>query len=309
MSCFVASAVSNEHRSRVSRWMAPPPIRHAVRWLLLGITAATAMAPSARAAVPLADIPFAVATDGLFNEARNDGRQGEQGQWELLHGRVGADALELTFRIQSPGTRLPLQSGPAVLFGALHLFGDAGGDMATGQWVDSFVSVTLPPCADAACRYTADIALPLHDLAPAIKRLETHGRLMWVSGELTLVRTFGGGSWLQVLPFMFGGAGALGAEAGRLGAIQSTTGTIFPFGLFPSGQATRIPADSDLLPAGFDYRADVEQRRRDAGDSSVPLPTAPSLLHVRIDRPARARPCSPCTTRAGIGSSTLRWTG
>ena len=283
MSCFAPSAVANEHRSRVSGWMALPLTR-AIRWLLLGVFAATTMAASPPAAAEqLADVPFGVATDGLFDEARNDGRQGEPGRWDLVQGRLHADALELRFRIQPPRVGLSVQPGPAVLFGALHLFGDAGGDMATGQWVKSFVAVTLPPCADDACVYTADIALPVNDLAPAITRLETHGSLMWASAEMTLVRTFGGGSWLQALPFMFGGAGGLGADAGRLGAIVPTKGTMFPFGLFPSEQATRIPADPDLLPAGFDYRAAVEQRRRDAGDSSLSLPTAPGHLHVAIN--------------------------
>ena len=106
-----------------------------------------------------------------------------------------------------------------------------------------------------------------------------------MSAELTLVRSFGGGTWLQVLPFSFGGNGALEADAGRLGSIASTAGRLFPFGLFPSGQATRLPAEPDLLPAAFDYGADVEHRRRDAGDASKPLPTAPGQLHVRINPP------------------------
>jgi hypothetical protein len=273
-----------------------PSVTHARRRLLLAVLAATAIAPTvtgiaptatATAAPPLADVPFAVATDGLFDEARNDGRQGEPGRWELLRGGSGADALRLTFRIEPPPVGLAVQSGPAVLFGGLHLFGDAGGDMATGLWVDSFTAVTLAPCADAGCQYTTEIALPIHDLAPAIRRLEPQGRLMWVSAELTLVRTFGGGSWLQVLPFMFGGSGPLEAAAGRLGAIGKAAGTMFPYGLFPSEQASRVPADPHLLPAGFDYGADVERRRLDAGDSSLPLATAPGLLRVSINPPCK----------------------
>ncbi|MEA2545981.1 MAG: hypothetical protein QOI09_1254, partial [Chloroflexota bacterium] len=143
-----------------------PPVRlpsmasviTAARWLLITViaatataTPATAAATPATAAAPVADIPFGIATDQLFDEARNDGRQGEQGQWQLLHGRLRADALDLTFKIEPPRVRLPVQPGPAVLYGGLHLFGDAGGDVATGQWVDSLVAVTLPPCANPAC--------------------------------------------------------------------------------------------------------------------------------------------------------------
>jgi hypothetical protein len=253
--------------------------------LLLAIVAATTLASSADGAVRLADIPFGVAMNGLFDEARNDGRQGEPGSWELLGGRLGAEAVELTVRIQPPGVGLPVQAGPAVLFGGLFLSGDAGGDMATGQWVDSFVAETLAPCPGDPCRFAARISLPVHDLAAAIKRLATHGRLLSVSAELTLVRSFGGGTWSQVLPFAFGGAGALEADAGRLGSIGSATGPLFPYGLFPSGQATRLAAEPDLIPAGFDYGADVERRRRDAGDASKPLPTTHGQLHVRINPP------------------------
>jgi len=262
--------------------MASPRAIPAARWLLLAVISGTVLAPTARAAEPVADIPFGVATDQLFTEARNDGRQGEQGRWELVGGRLGAATLDLTFKIDPPRVALPVQPGPAVLYGALHLFGDAGGDVATGGWVDSFVAVTLPPCADAACQSTANVALPLRDLAPAITRLETHGSLMWVSAELTLVRSFGGGTWLQVLPFM-AGDGPLDASAGRLGSIKPAAGKIFPYGLFPSSEATPIPAEPDLLPTGFDYGADVERRRGAAGDASVPLSTAPGLLHVTIN--------------------------
>jgi len=251
--------------------------------LLLTIVAATALASSADGAVRLADIPFGVGMNGLFNEARNDGRQGEPGTWELLGGRLGAKAVELTFRIQPPRVGLAVQAGPAVLFGGLSLSGDAGGDVATGQWVDSFVAETLAPCLGDPCRFDAGIALPVHDVAAAIRRLEKHGTLTSMSAELTLVRSFGGGTWLQVLPFSFGGNGALEADAGRLGSIGSTTGTMFPYGLFPSGQATLLQAEPDLLPAGFDYGADVERRRRDIGDGSLPLATAAGQLRVRIN--------------------------
>jgi hypothetical protein len=285
MSCFVGAAVANEHRSCVSRWMTSPA-SHAVRWLLLGLIAATAMAPSARAAGPVVNIPFGVATDQLFNESRNDGRQREQGRWELVGGRLGAATLDLTFKIDPPRVGLPVQPGPAVLYAALHLFGDAGGDVATGGWADSFVAVTVAPCAEAACQDIANIALPLRDLAPAITRLETNGSLMWVSAELTLVRSFGGGTWLQVLPFM-GADGPLDAGAGRLGSIKPAAGKIFPYGLFPSSEATSIPADAELLPTGFQYGADVEQRRRDAGDSSMPLTTALGFLRATINPPCQ----------------------
>jgi hypothetical protein len=228
------------------------------------------------------DIPFAVASEGgLFWEARNDGRQGAHGDWALLEGHLGPRVLHLKLRIEPPWNGLPVDAGPAVLFGGLSLYGDAGGDVATGGRVRSLAAVTIAPCQGPGCQSEVEIDLPVDDLPAAIKRLEKNGSLIWVSAELTLVRTFAGGTWLQVLPFIPIDA-PIDARAGRLGAVAPATGTLFPFGLFPATQATRVPPDPELFPQGFDYAAAVEIRRSAAGDGSLPLATAPALLRISI---------------------------
>lgn len=251
------------------------------RLFLLALAAATFAAPS-RAAEPLVDIPFAVGIDDLIDEERNDGFSGFGGRWELLEGRLAKDALRLTFRIRAPSHELPVEPGPAVLFGGLRLWGDAGGDMGAGETVDSFAAVTLDPCLGMDCLLVATIDLPINDLRPAIKRLEKGARLTEVSAELTLIRTFGGGTWLQVLPFRHRGDGAIAALTGRLGAIEPTVGPLFPYGLFPAEQATRVRRDPRLFPRGFGYAAAVEKHRQQAGDETKPLATAPGTLTVRM---------------------------
>ncbi len=246
------------------------------------VMGATAWAAPASAADPLNDIPFAVASEGgLFWEARNDGRQGAHGDWALLEGHLGPRLLHLKLRIEPPWNGLPADAGPAVLFGGLSLYGDAGGDVAAGGRVRSLAAVTLAPCQGPGCRSEVEIDLPLDDLPAAIKRLEKNASLIWVSAELTLVRTFAGGTWLQVLPFMPEDA-PIDARAGRLGAVAPAKGTLFPFGLFPAAQATRVPPDPELFPQGFDYAAAVEIRRSAAGDGSLPLATTPALLRISI---------------------------
>ncbi|HET9755641.1 MAG TPA: hypothetical protein VFP66_04000, partial [Candidatus Limnocylindrales bacterium] len=133
----------------------------------------------------------------------------------------------------------------------------------------------------------------------AIKRLEKVARLTWVSAELTLVRTFGGGTWLQVLPFRHGGDGALEGLTGRLGAIEPTVGPLFPYGLFPAEEATRIGPDPRLFPRGFDYAAAVEDRRQEAGDATHPLVTAPGTLAVRMDPPCEGSPALTLHSESG----------
>jgi hypothetical protein len=248
----------------------------------VAIATITRPMPAEGAEDPVEGLPFAVATEQLFDEAHNDGLHGAQGTWELLRGTLGAGGLRLTFRIEPPVHGLPVASGPAVLFGGLQLYGDAGGDVATGVNVDALTAVTLRPCVDAACRYAAEITLPLDDLGPAITRLEADGRLVWVSADFTLVRTFAQGTWVQVLPFMTGDAGPAEAS-GRLGAVEPAAGTLFSYGLFPADQATPIPADPAGFRAGLDYGGVVEQRRQEAGDATPPLPAVPAVLHVAVN--------------------------
>lgn len=252
---------------------------------LVVIALATIPAPAV-AADPGPETPFAVATDEVFTEARNDGRQGVRGTWRLEAGRIEAGDIRLRLVIEPPARALPVQSGPAVLFGGLSLFGDAGGDMATGEQVDALASVVLPPCDDAGCRYVAEIAIPTADLLPAIRRLEEHGSLMWASANLTLVRTFGEGTWLQVLPFYTGGEGGpLDGAAGRLGAIEPVDGTLFPFGLFPATEATPVPGERFVSGMELDYRAVVEGLRAQSDDPTRPPPVAPVRLRVGIRQP------------------------
>jgi hypothetical protein len=230
------------------------------------------------------DLPFGVAAEGLFGEALNDGRQGPEGTWDLVGGTLAPNGLHLSVRVSIPDHGLAVEPGPAVLFGGLHLLGDAGGDMGFSMRVQGLTTVSLPPCAASPCVYAADIVLSVVDLEAAIDRLERDATLMMVSAELTLVRTFGEGTWLQVLPFLSGPDGALPA-AGRLGAIAPETGRIFPFGLFPADQATPIEANPFGFRDGLDYAAVVEEARTAAGDTSRRPAMTPALLHTAIDPP------------------------
>jgi hypothetical protein len=267
--------------------------------LFLALSMVCALSPARIAAAePLERVPLAVGIDGLFAEPKNDGRQRELGSWRLVAGRLGADSLHLTLRIQPPTHGLPVEAGPSVLLGGLRLFGDAGGDVAVGMAVEGLASVTLPPCQGAPCEFEADINLSTAHLPAAINKLEQRGRLTWVSAEMTVVRTFGGGAWLQVLPLQFAGD-ALHAAAGRLGAVRPTAGTIFPFGAFPARAATPVPADPLGFPEGFDYAGVVDGLRRAAGDASSPLVSAPAALNVAISPRCEGSPVLTVHDEAG----------
>jgi hypothetical protein len=162
------------------------------------------------------------------------------------------------------------------------------GDMGIGRPIDALAIVALPSCDDHACRYEADVVLPADEIMPAVRWLEDNGEVMWITANMTLVRTFGDGTWLQVLPLLEANDrdGSVGQGAGRLGAIEPVDGTLFPNGLFPAEVATPIPKGGAwMFTAGFDYGRVVERERIAMGDASRPLEMAAGSLHVEIDPP------------------------
>lgn len=231
---------------------------------------------------PLSAVPFEIGSDGLFSEPRSGGRQGPLGRWVLEGGRLADGRLRLRISIEPTAHGLPVRSGPAVLFAGIEAFG-GWGDVAIGERLDVLVTVPLPACDDANCRYVADIDLPTDGIPGAIERVLAVGHLSGVGAQVTLVRSFGGGSWLQVLPLNVpelpgGGAGA----AGRLGAIEGVEGIIFPYGLFPADQATVLTRDNWAWSADVDYGAVVDRLRQQAGDPTQPMPTVPGRVRVEI---------------------------
>jgi hypothetical protein len=209
-----------------------------------------------------------------------------RGSWQLEGGRLEAGGIRLRLVIEPTRHGLPVASGPAVLFGGLSLFGDAGGDIGLSVRVDGLAAVPVGRCNDSACRYEAEIALPTADLPAAIRRLEEHGSLSSVSADLTLARTFGAGTWLQVFPLHPGEEdGPLAEAGGRLGAIAPVAGTLFPFGLFPANEATPVPGEFFASGEELDYRAVVERIRAENDDPTTPLQVASGRLRVVFDPP------------------------
>ncbi|OGO57591.1 MAG: hypothetical protein A2V85_10470 [Chloroflexi bacterium RBG_16_72_14] len=218
----------------------------------------------------------------LFDEARNDGRQREHGSWSFERGHLTNGHLLLHFEISPPSHGLPVKSGPAVLFAGMEAFGGSG-DVGMSEPMAALASTVIPACDDSDCRLSADIDLPTSEIADAIARLEKRGDLMWVSVNLTLVRTFGAGQWLQVLPLQPAGDGVLSARAGQLGAMEAVDGTLFPFGLFPADQATSIPKGGGwMFTMAFDYGNTVERLREQADDPSTAVQTVDAAISVGI---------------------------
>jgi hypothetical protein len=238
---------------------------------------------TAFAAGPLADIAFAVGDEELFSGDSPGGGRGENGTWTFKSGRIADGRLKLHFEIDPKPPSLPLRSGPAVLFAGLEMYGDAGGDVGLSATVPTVVHKAIPTCADDAdCHYSVDIAIPTDQIGRTIERLERDGRLMSVSATLTLVRTYGGGQWLEILPFLSRPEGTRGSSAGRVGAMTSVKGEMFWSGLFPASRARPIEKGDYGLAEELDYAAIAERVRQRLGDDSTPIEMVDVDLDVRI---------------------------
>ncbi|HJP88526.1 MAG TPA: hypothetical protein VJ850_05785 [Candidatus Limnocylindrales bacterium] len=252
--------------------------------VMLGIVAALAASAPASpvsAADPLAQAAFAVGDVTLFEAPSTGAGSGDGGTWTVESGRLIDNHIKLHVEMSVPAPDLAVESGPAVLFAGLSLYGDAGGDVALEAHVAPVVHQLAQPCGDAlACSYAVDISIPTDRLPAAIRNLEQNGKLIWVSADLTLVRTFADGQWLQVLAFGEGPGGIGDAAAGRLGAIEPTQGLLQPAGLFPASQAMAIPKGGWDLAGGLDYPGIVEEARSAAGDTSSPIPLVDVAIHV-----------------------------
>jgi hypothetical protein len=160
----------------------------------------------------------------------------------------------------------------------MELFGGTG-DVGITQPIDALATVPLAPCDPAACSFQVDVVVPRDQLVPALRRLEAEtDEILWLTVNPTLVRTFAGGSWLEVLPL-----DGPTERQGRLGAIEPLQGTIFPFGLLPAEMAQPILAGDGMFPTAFDWPRVVDRLRRQVGDPTGPVPTITGTLDVTFD--------------------------
>lgn len=253
--------------------------------LALALLIASLGPAPASAADPLAKVALAIASETIFDTPSLGGEFGEPGSWALERGRMANGQLTLHLEITPVRQTLRVKSGPAVLFAAFSLYGDAGGDVGIDMNVRPVTAQVIPACADDDhCRYAVDVSIPLAGLADAIARLEQHGNLIWVSADMTLVRTFGGGRWLQVAAFQRSETAAPGASGGRLGSVVATHGVLNWSGLFPASEAIPIPDPNSEANPPLDYGSIVESLRKQAGDTTEPPPAVDVDLNVRIVR-------------------------
>lgn len=200
------------------------------------------------------------------------------GTWSVEDARLRPDGrLAMHVAITPPEVGLPVDPGPAVLFASAELSGGAGGDVGAWAMVGQPVHATVRPCRRAeVCEYRVKVVLPTHKLRSAADRVT--GAVSWgsVHVNLTLVRTFGQRTWVQVLPLEGRGL------KGRVGTV-SDPGTFRAhtryFGAFPVEQGERWLAN---LPREVRYEPmlRITERIRQKGDESEAPANVPFQLDI-----------------------------
>jgi hypothetical protein len=216
--------------------------------------------PEPRRPLTLPEVPLAVATDALFSD-RGQEVAIVEGGWTLTGGVLDGRDLVLTLEIEPP-VAAGATPGPAVLFAGMAVFGGAG-DTGFQESIDDLVTLALPACDPADCRFATTLTLPADVIIPAVRRLEARDfDVLWVNVELTLVRTFDDGATFQVIGFGFHDA-PVHQRAGTVGAVTGVDGPLWSTEPFPAADATRVRPGEGLFTTSFDYAAAVERARRD----------------------------------------------
>ncbi|GEM_PF-4673193 len=180
---------------------------------------------------------------------------GTPGSWSVTDVRYADRTLTFHARFVPPAWSLPVDAGPAVLFWGLALSGGRG-EIGYQQQV-SRGSLPIPACLAKPCVFEAEISLDLDPLPTIAKGVRGFGDPA-ASVGLGLVRTFAGGTWLQLLEAQGDGPQQTLRQPG------DWSGHLDPVGLFP------------VATAGIrDAAAAIEAARRAAGDATQPVVGTP----------------------------------
>jgi hypothetical protein len=206
------------------------------------------------------------------------------GEWRVVDSRLGpAGFLTLDLEVRPPAVSVPLESGPAVLFGRVGLEGGIGGDVGAGAEVPRTVAQVVAPCPEQTdCVYRGSITLPTDRLPGLAARYPEAG---WSSAviSLTLVRTFAQGTWLQVLPLV---DESDEQPYGTVGDPRHISSRMLALGASPIGPR-------DLWSRRDRPQLDRIERLRQSVDDPSTLPeTQPLLIDIET------APCTPGWTIA-----------
>lgn len=201
------------------------------------------------------------------------------GTWAVVDARRRGDGkllLELAMDPPEPG--IPVDPGPAMVFASLGVHGDLGGDVAWSLGFGRMVQAAAKPCTqEQECELRTRLLLPTHRLGSILEQAP-NDRAWTMSIDLTLIRSFDQGEWLQIIPLRK--RVVEGGDPGTLGQPGRFHGWMHNEGSFSAEQAARWMADVPASRQGYPALAALEQRLANKGDSSAEAATAPVAVDV-----------------------------
>lgn len=228
--------------------------------------------PSAAADLPpLSEWPVGISS-GPVALRDNDGRGWQEpGHWSARGIRRGSDGhLRFTLRVTPAPVHLPVRSGPAVLFVGV---GFSGGGSVGYEEVVRVTRETAPACRRDPCTYRFKVDADLSALPAAAAAAPLVGPEAQAEIGVTLVRTFGDGTWMQVLD-TFDGRRAL--SPGR-----TSSGRIASMGLVPVRAVEGWSRQQ--YGSTIDLARRIARATRDLPDPSRALPTV--RVRLAVDAP------------------------
>ena len=191
-------ATTTSRRSGCRKRTGPSLPARAARALVMTFPLlATATPGAASDHPPLSEWPITIGS-GPVDLHDNDGRSWQEpGRWSARDIQRTSDGhLRFTLSVTPAPVRLPVRSGPAVLFVGVGMYGGSG-DVGFAQTV-RVTRQAAPACRRDPCTYHFRVDADLSVL-PAIAAAAPIDPYVQADIGFTLVRTFGDGTWLQVM--------------------------------------------------------------------------------------------------------------
>ncbi len=222
---------------------------------------------------PLSEWPITI-DSGPVDIRDNDGRGWQEpGRWSARDIQRTSDGhLRFTLSVTPAPVHLPVRSGPAVLFVGISLQGGMG-DVGYERTV-RVTRQSAPTCRRDPCTYRFRVDADLSDL-PAIAAAASIDPSVQAAVGFTLVRTFGDGTWLQVMQH-FQVRPSRAVRPGR-----PLSGRIATMGLVPVRDADGWTTQQD--GAAIDLARQVARATRGLTDPSRPLRTV--RVRLAVDAP------------------------
>jgi hypothetical protein len=247
------------------------------------LVSATAGPPATSATAPVDADRLALSYDGGdWRLTRPLGYRWKpsKGSWSVTRAERRADGrLVLDVEMTPPSPGVPLDPGPATVFATLSLYGDAGADMGVEARIGRAAHVSAEPCRRSEdCELRAHVVLPTHRVGPVGEAVANAYAWYTLNVNLVLVRTFGRGRWVQVLPLE---KRARRVEAGTLAEPETFTAGLRTYGAFDTDQGARWMRHADLDSRPVSTLRIAERDRRSGRDRSRALQSVP--VHLDID--------------------------